>query len=616
MTISETAVARAGLAARDRHAAVAVIIVTYNSAADIGLLLDDLRVAACEHSMRVVVVDNDSADDTAAIVKTYPDVEFVDSGGNLGYAGGINAALPYTGPCESVLILNPDLRVLPAAISRMLATIRSDDHVGAVVPRILDEDGTTYPSLRFEPSTSRMAGDACFGRSLWRGRPGYLSEFDYRRNSYRVAHDVDWATGAAIMIRGEVVRRVGYWDERFFLYSEEVEFCRRVRDAGFVVRYEPDAVVSHRLGGSGSSPALAALMAVNRVRYVELHHGKTYTAAFRCAVALAEALRAYDSTHRHSLAVVASRRRWERLPRATRRPASQAIKGPVNRGAVIVPAFDEARVIEQSLAPLSRAAIDGFIELIVVCNGCTDDTADRARAVPGARVLELPTGSKTLAMNAGDAAATLWPRLYLDADIQISAAAVLAVLDRLSRGDVLAARPAFRYGTDGANAIVRSYYRARGRMAIHEDALWWAGVYGLTARGHRRFGQFPLVTGDDKFVDSQFAAHEKAVVDTERSTWVTPTSTAGLITVLGRHSRGNAELAADSAAAPRTSRATALAVLRSARGPRAATDAAVYLVVAIVARWRAARQCAAWERDDSSRAVRRPAPAGSASGTA
>lgn len=616
MTIPEAAVARAGFIARDHYADVAVIIVTYNSAADIGMLLGDLRVAASERATRVVVVDNDSTDDTAEIVATYPDVEFVHSGGNLGYAGGINAALPHTGPCDSVLILNPDLRVLPTAISRMVATLRSDDHVGAVVPRILDEDGTTYPSLRFEPSTTRMLGDACFGRSLWRRRPGYLSEFDYRPNSYRVAHDVDWATGAAIMIRGEVVRRVGRWDERFFLYSEEVEFCRRVRDAGFVVRYEADAVVSHRLGGSGSSPALAALMAVNRVRYVEMHHGRAYTATFRCAVALAEALRAYDSTHRHTLAMVVDRSRWDGLPGPTRRSVSEPIGGPVKRGAVIVPAFDEALVIEQSLAPLSRAALDGFIELIVVCNGCTDDTADRARAVPGARVLELQAGSKTLAMNAGDAAATLWPRLYLDADIQITACAVLAVLDRLSRGDVLAARPAFRYGTDGANAIVRSYYRARTRMALHENALWWAGAYGLTAQGHRRFGQFPLVTGDDKFVDSQFAPHEKAVVSTERSTWVTPTSTAGLITVLSRHSRGNAELAAESVSAPRTSRATALAVIRSARGPRTATDAVVYLVVAIVARRRAGRQCAAWERDDSSRAVRRPSSTGSASGTA
>jgi glycosyltransferase involved in cell wall biosynthesis len=97
-----------------------------------------------------------------------------------------------------------------------------------------------------------------------------------------------------------------------------------------------------------------------------------------------------------------------------------------------MPAYNEAALIKRTLAPLSRAAVDAYIELIVVCNGCTDETADLARDVPGARVLEMAQASKPAALNAGDAAATLWPRLYLDADIQISAEAVLAVLDRLA----------------------------------------------------------------------------------------------------------------------------------------------------------------------------------------
>jgi len=108
-------------------------------------------------------------------------------------------------------------------------------------------------------------------------------------------------------------------------------------------------------------------------------------------------------------------------------------------------------------------------------------------------------GSKPLALNAGDEVATLWPRLYLDADIQITAGTVIAVLDRLAQGDVLAARPASRYGSEGASVLVRSYYRARERMSVNPQALWWAGVYGLSARGHERFGSFPDITGDDMF---------------------------------------------------------------------------------------------------------------------
>ncbi|WP_237569224.1 glycosyltransferase family A protein [Mycolicibacterium lacusdiani] len=277
----------------------------------------------------------------------------------------------------------------------------------------------------------------------------------------------------------------------------------------------------------------------------------------------------------------------------------------MNRGAVIVPAYDEAMVIERTLNPLSQLAVEGSIELIVVCNGCTDDTAQRARGIPGAVVLETDVGSKTFALNTGDEAATSWPRLYLDADIEITPTAVLAVLDALRRGDVLAARPAFRYGTQGATALVRAYYRARARMTAERDALWWAGVYALTEAGHRRFGRFPDITGDDKFVDSQFETDEKMVVSTEPSIWVTPTNVRGLLTVLGRHNRGNVELAAlDPLGAPRTAGTTARAVLRTARGPRSAADAAVYLAVALLVRWRAARPATSWERDVTSRSRR------------
>jgi hypothetical protein len=326
---------------------------------------------------------------------------------------------------------------------------------------------------------------------------------------------------------------------------------------------------------------------------------------FRAAVALAEALRSYDPAHRRTLAVVANRSRWHELPAATKPPVVEQISGPRQRGAVIVPAYNEAAVIERTLAPLSQAAVDGFFELIVVCNGCTDDTAARARSIPGTRVVELEVGSKPLALNTGDEVATLWPRLYLDADIAISATTVIAVLDRLDDGDVMAARPAFRYGTEGASALVRSYYRARTRLSVHQHALWWAGVYGLNEQGHQRFGRFPDVTGDDLFVDSQFDLYEKTVVPTEPSIWRTPSDMKGLLTVLGRHHRGNTELAAsDPVRAPRTDKATARAILRTVRGPRSAADAAVYIGMALAARWRATHSKEVWERDDSSRSGR------------
>jgi glycosyltransferase involved in cell wall biosynthesis len=282
----------------------------------------------------------------------------------------------------------------------------------------------------------------------------------------------------------------------------------------------------------------------------------------------------------------------------------QQLSRPRQRGAVIVPAYNEAAVIKRTLAPLSQAAVDGLIELIVVCNGCTDGTAEVVRSVPGVRVVELEQGSKPAALNAGDAATTLWPRLYLDADIQITAAAVLAVLDRLAQGDVLAARPDSIYNFDGASALVRSYYRARQRIPGHQLAMWGAGAYALSAKGHHRIGVFPSVTGDDLYVDSQFDASEKAVVATDPSVVKTPADVKSLLAIRRRSHRGAAELSAawhgPDEQIRNTGWETLVAVVRAIRGPRSAVDVVVYLGVAFAARW-GARKAHSWERDESSR---------------
>ncbi|MGX7729951.1 glycosyltransferase [Rhodococcus sp. 2H158] len=284
---------------------------------------------------------------------------------------------------------------------------------------------------------------------------------------------------------------------------------------------------------------------------------------------------------------------------------AERLSGPHRRGAVIVPAYNEAAVIERTLLPLSHAATEGYIELIVVPNGCTDDTAAVARRIPGVHVVELREGSKPAALNTGDRIATMWPRLYLDADIRISAGAVLAVLDRLARGDVLAARPEFRYAFDRSAPLVRSYYRARQRIPQREPILWGAGMYGLSREGHARFGSFPDLTGDDLFVDSLFDADEKSVVHTEPAVVTTPTDVASLLAILRRSHRGGTEArVADRSRVRRTGPATARAVLRSIRGPGSAGDAAVYISVALAARRGALHPNVPWERDESSREPR------------
>jgi GT2 family glycosyltransferase len=601
---ARTSIARGHFVGKSAPADVTALIVTYNSRSHIGLLIEDLRVAAHESAIRVVVVDNQSADGTADIVGAHRDIELIESGENLGYAGGINLGLPRIGPCDAVFIVNPDVALVPGTVTR-LHTAADGVSIGAVVPLVLDGKGATFPSLRREPSLSRALGDAILGRRLPQ-RPAAFSEVDLHPDSYREPHDVDWATGAAILIPAAVIREVGQWHDGFFMYSEETEYFRRIRESGRQIRFEPSAVVAHSGKGSGSSPALASLMTVNRVRYVERHHGRLYSGLFRATVVLAEALRSYDPTHRRNFATVMDRRRWRELPRVRKGRAKKGLLGPIRRGTIIVPAYNEAAVIRRTLMPLSRAAVEGFIELIVVCNGCSDNTAELARGVPGVRVLELAEGSKPAALNAGDEAATLWPRLYLDADIEISEDAVLAVLDRLAEGDVLAARPTAEYDFGDASWLVRSYYRARFRIPQYKLAMWGAGAYGLTAVGHARFGAFPRITGDDFFVDTQFGADEKVVVPTDPAMVKTPTDVKSLLAVRRRSHRGTTELSVggpDNDTAKRnTSLSTVATVISTIRGLRSALDAAVYLGVALAARRRLG-SAAVWERDDSSRSA-------------
>jgi GT2 family glycosyltransferase len=573
---------------------VAVVLVSHNSADDLPAVLASLRSEARDTRLRVVVADNCSQDASVPVAAAHPDVVVVPTGGNLGYAGGVNVAMAHVGAAEAVLVLNPDVRVGPGAVSCLLGRLRSDPHAGAVVPRILDADGRTSCSLRREPTLLRAAGDAFIG-SRWPGRPAALSEHVRDRAVYDAPATVDWATGAAVLIATEVTSQVGPWDERFFLYSEETDYLQRVRQTGRTVCYEPTALVTHRGGGSGVSDALVALTVVNKVRYMDKHRPRS--AGFYRAVLLAgEHLRWRQATHGHARWALRRRRRWSALPG----PVLDSLAG-TSGGSVVIPAHNEEAVIGATLAPLAELAGSGAFEVVVVCNGCTDRTAETARSAPGVTVLEIPTASKTSALAAGDEVATRWPRVYLDADIVVPPQALLAVARRLGVGDVLAARPAATVDTSGSDRLVRAYYRARGRLPRLSTALWGAGVYALSEEGHRRLGRFPAVTADDLHVDRLFGPTEKVVVDTVPVRVQAPRDTQGLLTVLTRARRGAAELGVD------TARSSLRELVGTVQGPVSAADAAVYAGLALVARRRGnatAHTGVAWERDETSRAQR------------
>lgn len=266
-------------------------------------------------------------------------------------------------------------------------------------------------------------------------------------------------------------------------------------------------------------------------------------------------------------------------------------------GSIIVPAHNESAVIVRTISPLIPLVERG-VEIIVSANGCTDDTAARARSIPGAMVLESPIASKAHALNAADSAATTFPRLYLDADVTITPDAAMAVLDRLCCDDILAARPPFHYGMNGTDRLVAAYFRARNRIPAMHQHLWGAGAYALSEAGHRRLGSFPVLNADDLYVDGLFDPTEIEVVPTDSVEVRCPRSWRVLLATLRRVQGGKRQVS-DRQDVVRVGGLRPL--LSSSHDAASLRDALVYAGFSVLAKIFSGIRPNFWYRDETNR---------------
>jgi N-acetylglucosaminyl-diphospho-decaprenol L-rhamnosyltransferase len=305
---------------------LAIIIVTYNSATVLPGLLDSLP-AGLEgvKPFETIVVDNDSRDNSVDIALAHPiRPRVIRMGRNAGYAAAINAGAATISPDADLLILNPDVRLHPGVASLLVDRL-TDSSVGVAVPRLLAEDGTTCWSIRREPSVMTAWTDAILGGTL-AARIG-TGEMVGDPAVYDRDGPIDWATGAILAVSARVRAIVGDWDESFFLYMEEVDYMRRVRECGYSVVYVPQAQAVHIGGEYSVNPRLSALLSANRIRYHRRHHGPISTAAFRLSVILGEGMRALHGPSGHRAAVGAALRPWT-LPAEYQRHHSAHRDGP------------------------------------------------------------------------------------------------------------------------------------------------------------------------------------------------------------------------------------------------------------------------------------------------
>jgi cellulose synthase/poly-beta-1,6-N-acetylglucosamine synthase-like glycosyltransferase len=270
---------------------------------------------------------------------------------------------------------------------------------------------------------------------------------------------------------------------------------------------------------------------------------------------------------------------------------------------VVVPAHDEAAVIGHCLTTLLTGARPGEIELVVVCNGCTDDTAAVARGhAPGATVLELPVASKPAAWNAGDHHATRFPRLYLDADVELPIGVARALVRRLTEHHAPYAAPVPRFVVRRRTPLVRAYLAVWRHVADARDEPSGGGVFALSAAGRSRFGAFPDLIADDQFVVQLFHPSERLTVDEVYATVHPPMTLTALLRTRARVYRGNQQLARSGLAPYPAARGAVRALLGRARRPRDVPGVAVYVAVNLLARALARMPYDdGWTRDDGSR---------------
>lgn len=231
---------------------ISIVIVNYKNKGKVINCIESIKGSDLANiSYEIIVVDNNSGDDIIVDVqKRFKDISFIQSNENLGMGGGNNLGIEQA-EGDNILILNPDTLVKKDSIKKMYEFLKKNDEVGIVGPKLI------YPDGRLQNS--------CF-REWKLLTPFYRRTFLGKINKKHVDRflmkdkipptpfykgggiKVDWIMGSCLLIKGSVLKKVGLFDERFFMYFEDTDLCRRVRQVGKKVVYLPDAIVVHDHG--------------------------------------------------------------------------------------------------------------------------------------------------------------------------------------------------------------------------------------------------------------------------------------------------------------------------------------------------------------------------------
>ena len=236
---------------------VAAVVVDYRSGDHLAACLRSLLAGGANE---IAVVANYSADETAAVVaEAKLEATIIDPKANLGYGTGANRGVAALGASDYVLVANPDLELHDGALAGMVHVLELNPSWALVGPTILDSSGKRYPSVRRFPSMIDAAGHAVL--SIFSNDNPFSRRYRSPAAAEGEETGVDWVSGACMLIRREAFAEVGGFDERYFMFAEDMDICWRLGKAGWQVGVAPSAVVTHVEGVSRRSRPYAMLRA-------------------------------------------------------------------------------------------------------------------------------------------------------------------------------------------------------------------------------------------------------------------------------------------------------------------------------------------------------------------
>jgi GT2 family glycosyltransferase len=241
-----------------------LVIVNYNTANDLRKCLASIDEALAE--VETVVVDNGSSDGSREMVNgEFPWARLVDNPGNPGYASACNRGIGATVQ-PYIFILNSDVEFTGDGLGDLIDYLDVNPDVGALGPMVLNSDGSIQMSCRRFPSMLENIVHGFLG-DVWPGNP-FTRRYQMKDVCRDEIREVDWISGAAMLLRREAAESVGGFDEAYFMYVEDVDICWRLREAGYRVIYDPDMRLVHHIGRTSSQQSMRMLYQHHRSMYI------------------------------------------------------------------------------------------------------------------------------------------------------------------------------------------------------------------------------------------------------------------------------------------------------------------------------------------------------------